>query len=90
MQVKWSEQAVSEAEGIVNYIAGHNIAAALEMDDLIRQSVLILEKMPRAGRYGRVAHTRELVIHKNYVVVYEIAEEYVLILNVKHTGQKYP
>ena len=37
MQVKWSEQAVSEAEGIVNYIAGHNIAAALEMDDLIRQ-----------------------------------------------------
>lgn len=90
MQVKWSEQAVSEAEGIVNYIAGHNIAAALEMDDLIRQSVLILEKMPRAGRYGRVVHTRELVIHKNYVVIYEIAAEYVLILNVKHTGQKYP
>ncbi|MFP5075132.1 type II toxin-antitoxin system RelE/ParE family toxin [Neisseria sp. WLZKY-1] len=90
MQVKWSEQAVSEAEGIVNYIAGHNIAAALEMDDLIRQSVLILEKMPGAGRYGRVAHTRELVIHKNYVVIYEIAAEYVLILNVKHTGQKYP
>ena len=26
MQVKWSEQAVSEAENIVNYIAGHNIA----------------------------------------------------------------
>ena len=47
MQVKWSEQAVSEAEGIINYIAGHNIAAALEMDDLIRQSVLILEKCPK-------------------------------------------
>lgn len=46
--------------------------------------------MPRAGRYGRVVHTRELVIHKNYVVIYEIAAEYVLILNVKHTGQKYP
>ena len=46
MQINWSEQALSEVENIVNYIAEHNVVAALEMDDLIRQSVLILEKCP--------------------------------------------
>ncbi len=30
------------------------------MDDLIRHSVLILKYMPRVGRYGRVANTRDV------------------------------
>ena len=50
MQVKWSEQAVSEAERIVNYIAEHNIAAALEMDDLIRQIRSDFGKNARSGQ----------------------------------------
>lgn len=90
MQINWSEQALSEAENIVNYIAEHNIVAALEMDDLIRNSVLILKQMPRAGRYGRVANTRELVIHRNYILIYEIGLGGITVLNVKHTSQKYP
>lgn len=83
-------QALSEAENIINYIAEHNIVAALEMDDLIRNSVLILKNMPRAGRYGRVANTRELVIYRNYIVIYEIGLDSITILNVKHAIQKYP
>lgn len=90
MQINWSEQALVEAESIVNYIAQHNVVAALEMDDLIRNSVMILKQMPRAGRYGRVANTRELVIHRNYMVIYEIGLDNITVLNVKHTGQKYP
>ena len=90
MQINWSEQALSEVENIVNYIAEHNVVAALEMDDLIRNSVMILKQMPRAGRYGRVANTRELVIHRNYIVIYEIGLDSITILNVKHAGQKYP
>ncbi|MDK4554532.1 type II toxin-antitoxin system RelE/ParE family toxin [Kingella kingae] len=88
--MNWSEQALSEAEDIINYIAEHNIVAALEMDDLIRNSVLILKNMPRVGRYGRVANTRELVIHRNYIVIYEIGLDSITILNVKHAIQKYP
>ncbi|CRZ20751.1 Plasmid stabilisation system protein [Kingella kingae] len=60
------------------------------MDDLIRNSVLILKNMPRVGRYGRVANTRELVIHRNYIVIYEIGLDSITILNVKHAIQKYP
>ena len=90
MQINWSEQALLETKNIVNYIAEHNVVAALEMDDLIRNSVVILKQMPRAGRYGRVANTRELVIHRNYIVIYEIGLDSITILNVKHAGQKYP
>ena len=46
--------------------------------------------MPLAGRYGKVADTRELVINRNYFVIYEIADNRVLILGVKHTRQRYP
>lgn len=67
-----------------------HVVAALEMDDLIRNSVMILKQMPRAGRYGRVANTRELVIHRNYIVIYEIGLDSIIILNVKHASQKYP
>lgn len=90
MQINWSEQALSEAENIVNYIAEDNVVAVLEMDDLIRNLVLILKQIPHAGRYGRVANTRELVIHHNYIVVYEIGLDSITLLNVKHTSQKYP
>ncbi|EFC89955.1 addiction module toxin, RelE/StbE family [Neisseria mucosa ATCC 25996] len=90
MRVEWSEKALNEAESIVNYIFEENPIAALETDDLIRNAIGLLEKMPLAGRYGKVADTRELVINRNYFVVYEIADNRVLILGVKHTRQRYP
>ena len=90
MRVEWSEKALNEAESIVNYIFEENPIAALETDDLIRNAIGLLEKMPLAGRYGKVADTRELVIHRNYFVIYEIADNRVLILGVKHTRQRYP
>ncbi|WP_238373524.1 type II toxin-antitoxin system RelE/ParE family toxin [Kingella kingae] len=46
--------------------------------------------MPRVGRYGSVANTRELVNHRNYIVIYEIGLDSITILNVKHASQKYP
>lgn len=90
MRINWSEKALAEAESIVNYIFAENPVAALETDDLIRHAVLILEQMPLAGKYGRVSNTRELVLNRNYFIIYEIASDHVLILGVKHTRQQYP
>ncbi|WP_038312614.1 type II toxin-antitoxin system RelE/ParE family toxin [Kingella kingae] len=60
------------------------------MDDLIRNSIFILKKMPRVGRYGSVAKHVSRLIRDNYIVIYEIGLDSITILNVKHASQKYP
>ncbi|MGN6653381.1 type II toxin-antitoxin system RelE/ParE family toxin [Trinickia sp.] len=41
-------------------------------------------------RTGRVAGTREVVAHPNYVVVYRVTGTAVLVLRVLHARQQYP
>lgn len=90
MRVEWTEKALREIENIVGYIFSENPVAALETDDLIRNAVRVLEKMPLAGKYGKVSGTREWVINRNYFMIYEIAHDKITVLSVKHTRQKYP
>ena len=42
------------------------------------------------GRLGRVEHTRELVAHRSYVLVYDLAGDIVRVLRVLHTAQQWP
>jgi plasmid stabilization system protein ParE len=43
-----------------------------------------------AGRPGRRAGTREMVVHSNYILVYRVEEKLVRIVNVLHTRRQYP
>jgi plasmid stabilization system protein ParE len=45
---------------------------------------------PDLGRPGRVAGTRELVAHRNYVVVYDTAGDLVRVLRVLHVARQWP
>jgi toxin ParE1/3/4 len=63
------------------------------IDDKIANAVDVLELFPEAGRWGRVADTRELVVPRtNYIVVYRFTEEGkgILILRVIHGAQDWP
>jgi addiction module RelE/StbE family toxin len=46
--------------------------------------------MPYLFRLGRVAGTREHVVHPNYIVVYQVGNEVIDILRVLHSRQQYP
>ncbi len=43
---------------------------------------------PNVGRAGRVLGTRELVVRKNYLLVYRMRAQKVEILNVYHVAQQ--
>lgn len=57
----------------------------------IYNSVAELRQFPRRGRIGLAPDTRELVFPPwPYIVVYEIIEDTVNVLRVRHASQNWP
>jgi toxin ParE1/3/4 len=46
--------------------------------------------LPALGRPGRVADTRELIVHRNYLLIYDVTGEDVRILRVLHARRRWP
>jgi addiction module RelE/StbE family toxin len=45
---------------------------------------------PALGRIGRVKGTRELVLHPNYILIYDVAGDSVRVLRVVHAARQWP
>lgn len=90
MKVVWSELAEEDLDTIVEYIAKDKLQAALDMDDLLRDSADGLALFPEKGKPGRVPGTREFVAHKNYILVYLMDSDTIQIVTVLHSAQQWP
>ena len=90
MRVDWTSRAKSDITGIVEYIAADNPDAADNLADTIINRAEALGFMPLIGRAGRVAGTREIVAHPNYIIVYRVGDEAVHVLRVLHGRRQYP
>ena len=88
--ISWTETAMADVDEIVDYIFADNPAAALDLEQLIHDSVNHLTRLPYIGRRGRVMNTWELIFHPNYFIVYELDETHVKIMRIVHTRRKYP
>jgi len=88
--ILWRAAARDELATIAASIASHNPAAARRIKALIEDAVRPLAQHPYLFRPGRVAGTRELVAHPNYVIVYRVLDEAVEIVGVLHARQQYP
>lgn len=86
----WSARARINLADIIDYIAERNEAAAEALQDDIERAVTQLPQHPYLYRPGRVAGTREMVVHPNYVVVYRVLATSIVILAVLHARQPYP
>ena len=47
-------------------------------------------QFPELGRRGRVARTRELVVHPNYIVIYAVRRHTIDVIRFLHARQHYP
>lgn len=92
MDVLWTMLASQDRADIREYIAEHNLRAAIELDKRIGVVASSLSDHPARGRTGRVGGTNELIIHPHYVLVYRIVHESdrVEIIRVLHSSQKWP
>ena len=90
MRLVWTRLANADRQKIREYIAQDNPAAALALDELFSEKTKRLVDHPNLGRSGRVAGTRELVAHQNYILVYDTIGDQVRLLRVLHASRQYP
>ena len=88
MVVKWLLRAISNLASIADYIAEDNPTRAKSFVQEIREKSNLLAEFPSVGRAGRVSGTRELIVHKNYILTYRVKAKRVEILRVHQVAQK--
>jgi toxin ParE1/3/4 len=84
MAVKWTKKALAKLAVIVKYIGQDNPERADSFALEIQAKTNKLAEFPGMGRPGCVLGTRELVVHKNYVIPYRASGGVVVILSVRH------
>jgi len=87
--LKWTDNSIRGVQKVYRFLAQYDLEAAKAAVRTIKGKADILKKQPRAGRPTDdldLDH-RELVIPfgaSGYVLIYEVYEDYILILAVKH------
>jgi len=83
--------AIADLDSAYAYAADDNPPAATRLIDRIDRAVQVLRQHPTAGRAGRVAGTRELVVTGTpFVIPYRVRSSTLEILAVIHGARKWP
>lgn len=90
MKLAWTAPAVADRVKIYDYIEAESPSAAVKMDARFEEAAERLLRHPEMGRSGRVPGTRELIVHRHYFLLYQLAGDTVQILAVVHTARQWP
>ena len=90
MKLVWTRPAREDRKAIREYTAVDNPSAALDLDELLSEKTARLLDHPGLGRPGRLQGTRELVAHRNYILIYDVAGDLVRVLRVLHVARQWP
>ena len=88
MKIVWTRRALHDLGRIADHIAFDNPSAASRLVEDISTKAMNLERFPLIGRIGGYQDTRELVVHRNYLLTYRVRSDQVQILQVWHAAQK--
>ncbi|MFC3941453.1 type II toxin-antitoxin system RelE/ParE family toxin [Pseudomonas gingeri NCPPB 3146 = LMG 5327] len=90
MKLIWTDPAIADRLTIYDHIDVENPRAAVELDTLFVQAAEHICNHPAMGRNGKIPGTREWVVHRHYLLVYEHIADKVLMLAVVHTARQWP
>lgn len=90
LSVKWRDEAKADLLEIMGFIAERNEQAAYDLQERIERSLEHLPEHPYLYKPSlRVAGTREIVVHPNYIVFYEVTDV-IEILAIVHAREDFP
>ena len=90
MKLRWTRRALADLNRIATRIAVDKPTAASEFAGAVSSKVDRLREFPLLGRIGVYQDTRELVVHKNYLVTYRVRADEVQVLQVWHLARNLP
>jgi toxin ParE1/3/4 len=90
MRVRWTTDAADDLERICDYVARERPEAARPIALDVLRTIEDLRAFPNRGRPGRVQGTRELVLTRPFLAVYEVREEEVQVLRILHGARQWP
>ncbi|MDL2226631.1 type II toxin-antitoxin system RelE/ParE family toxin [Deltaproteobacteria bacterium OttesenSCG-928-M10] len=87
--LKWTENSLRGVQKVYRFLAQYDLEAAKAAVKTIQNKAAILKRHPEAGRPADDLDPehRELVIPfgaSGYVLIYEVHQDYILVLAVKH------
>ncbi len=89
MKLRWTGRALVDLQRLADRIADDDKPmAAQAFVEAIADKVDRLQQFPLMGRQGRLEDTRELVVHKNYLVTYRLRADEVQLLQVWHVARE--
>lgn len=92
MKIIWSPTARTKTKEILEYISEDNPDAALALIEQFETKVENLIQSPESGRIlpeTKNDKIREIVVHKNYGIIYEINRDTIEILTIRHFRQNF-
>lgn len=90
ISLTWRASALADLRQIIEYISERDAAAAERLLAMIEACAERLPEHPFLYRPGRIAGTREAVVHPNYILVYRVTAEAVEVVSLVHARQQYP
>ncbi|MHB0954263.1 MAG: type II toxin-antitoxin system RelE/ParE family toxin [Allorhizobium sp.] len=89
-RIRWTVRALRRLDEIGAYIEHDDPDAAARIIARLVASVDMLVELPAAGRIGRIAGTREIVLSDiPYIIPYRVRQD-IEIITVMHASQKWP
>ncbi len=90
LPIKWTDEAKRDLYALIAFIAEENPYAAESLLQQLQESILPVAEHTYMFRAGRVPGTREIVAHPNYILIYKVLNDAILVLGVLHSRREYP
>jgi plasmid stabilization system protein ParE len=90
LTIAWSERALGDLNNIVAYIGADSEREAFAMQARLESAVEPAAQFPYMFRGGRVEGTREIVAHPNYIIIYRVTAEHIVVDAIIHARRQYP
>jgi plasmid stabilization system protein ParE len=90
VKVRWTQEAIDFLEAQEDYMSGLGVRIVAEAEEKLRRFVGVHVRVPVVLKGGKVRHVYRMLLSKAlpYKVYYEIQEDAVVVVAVRHARQR--